>query len=61
MFILADVLRPEPLNPVAFTIFGQEVRWYAIFILLGVVAAALIGYYGFGVRLGANSDIDGGM
>ena len=57
MFILADVLRPEPLNPVAFTIFGQEVRWYAIFILLGVVAAALIGYYGFGVRLGANSDI----
>jgi phosphatidylglycerol:prolipoprotein diacylglycerol transferase len=57
MHFLVDVLRPETLNPIAFSIFGQEVRWYAIFILLGVLVAALIGYYGFGVRLGANSDI----
>lgn len=55
--MLLFLTTPTPLDPVAFTIFGAEVRWYAICILLGVLAAALIGYYGFGKRLGANADL----
>ncbi|MDQ3412770.1 MAG: prolipoprotein diacylglyceryl transferase [Chloroflexota bacterium] len=33
---------PSPASPVAFTILGIEVRWYAIFILLGIVAAVIL-------------------
>lgn len=54
MFFLTT---PTPLDPVAFTIFGAEIRWYAICILFGVLIASLIGYYGFGKRLGANTDL----
>ncbi|MGH2531046.1 MAG: prolipoprotein diacylglyceryl transferase [Thermomicrobiales bacterium] len=29
-------------NPVAFSLFGADIRWYAIFILTGIVAAILV-------------------
>ncbi|HZK01233.1 MAG TPA: prolipoprotein diacylglyceryl transferase [Anaerovoracaceae bacterium] len=34
----------EP-NPIAFTIFGQEIRWYGICIALGMAAGLIIAYY----------------
>lgn len=33
---------PSPADPVAFELLGVEVRWYAIFILTGIVAAILL-------------------
>ena len=33
---------PSPADPVAFELFGLSVRWYAIFILGGIVAAILL-------------------
>ncbi|MCC6315223.1 MAG: prolipoprotein diacylglyceryl transferase [Thermomicrobiales bacterium] len=33
---------PSPADPVAFTLFGIGVRWYAIFILAGIVAAVAL-------------------
>jgi phosphatidylglycerol:prolipoprotein diacylglycerol transferase len=33
---------PSPNDPVAFTLFGVGVRWYAIFILAGIVAAVAL-------------------
>ena len=30
---------PSPFDPVAFTLFGAEIRWYALFILCGILAA----------------------
>ena len=33
---------PSPPDPVAFSLFGIGVRWYAIFILLGIAAALLL-------------------
>jgi phosphatidylglycerol---prolipoprotein diacylglyceryl transferase len=33
---------PSPADPVAFTLFGIAVRWYAIFILTGIVAAVVV-------------------
>src|SRR3712207_4387836 len=30
---------PSPADPVAFTLFGIGIRWYAIFILAGILAA----------------------
>ncbi|MBR5615514.1 MAG: prolipoprotein diacylglyceryl transferase [Clostridia bacterium] len=33
------------LNPVAFEVFGLEVRWYGIFITLGMLAAFAYAYY----------------
>lgn len=33
---------PSPLDPIAFSVFGISVRWYAIFILIGIVAAVLL-------------------
>ncbi len=36
---------PSPSDPVAFTLFGVSVRWYAIFILSGIAAAVwLVGW-----------------
>ncbi len=34
----------EP-DPIAFTIFGQDVRWYGICIALGMLAALLVAYF----------------
>lgn len=33
---------PSPSDPVAFSLFGISVRWYAIFILLGIAGAILL-------------------
>jgi len=33
---------PSPSDPVAFTLFGVSIRWYALFILAGIVAAVLL-------------------
>ena len=33
---------PSPADPVAFTLFGISVRWYAIFILTGIVVAVVV-------------------
>jgi phosphatidylglycerol:prolipoprotein diacylglycerol transferase len=33
---------PSPADPVALTFFGLGIRWYAIFILLGITAAVLL-------------------
>lgn len=33
---------PSPSDPIAFTLLGVGVRWYAIFILLGIAAAVLL-------------------
>lgn len=32
-----------PYNPVAFSIFGADVAWYALFILSGIISAAILG------------------
>jgi phosphatidylglycerol:prolipoprotein diacylglycerol transferase len=34
----------EP-NPVAFTVFGQDIRWYGICIAIGMLAALLVAYF----------------
>lgn len=33
------------MNPVAFEIFGQEIRWYGIIIATGVIAAFVVSYF----------------
>src|SRR5829696_10285210 len=33
---------PSPSQPIAFSIFGIDVRWYALFMLAGVVAGLLL-------------------
>ncbi|UKI50263.1 MAG: prolipoprotein diacylglyceryl transferase [Clostridium sp.] len=43
------------LNPVAFKLFGLEVRWYAICILIGVIIAVIMGVKE-GKKLGIFSD-----
>ncbi|MDO4833859.1 MAG: prolipoprotein diacylglyceryl transferase [Bacillota bacterium] len=35
---------PQP-NPIAFTIFGTDIMWYAICVTLGIVTAAIIVYW----------------
>lgn len=54
-FLIAD-----PIERVAFTIFGQDVYWYAIFILFAALSALGTGIY-FGKKMGVNIDhlIDG--
>lgn len=41
------VANNKPYNSVAFSIFGQDVAWYAIFILSGLVMAAVMAYMEF--------------
>ncbi len=43
------------IDPVAFTILNVEVRWYALWILLGVVVAVIAGVYE-GKKIGISSD-----
>lgn len=33
---------PSPSDPVAFSIFGLDIRWYALFMLAGIVAGVLL-------------------
>ena len=39
---LPDLVMLSPSDPVAFSIFGLDVRWYALFMLAGVVAGLLL-------------------
>jgi phosphatidylglycerol:prolipoprotein diacylglycerol transferase len=45
----------SPSDPIAFSIFGIEVRWYALFMLAGVVAGLLLARYLAG-RIGLDPD-----
>jgi phosphatidylglycerol---prolipoprotein diacylglyceryl transferase len=46
---------PSPSEPIAFSFFGIEVRWYALFMLAGVVAGLLLARYLAG-RIGLDPD-----
>ena len=35
---------PSPTNPVAFTILGLDIRWYAVFITSSIIISTLIIY-----------------
>ena len=55
LLILDLTLNDLFIDPVAFEIFGLEVRWYALWILLGVVVAVILGVKE-GKRIGIYSD-----
>lgn len=55
MIILDVCLSDVFINPVAFTVFGVGVRWYALWILLGVVVAVIVGVKE-GKRIGIYAD-----
>jgi phosphatidylglycerol:prolipoprotein diacylglycerol transferase len=46
---------PSPSEPIAFSIFGIDVRWYALFMLAGVVAGLLLARF-LGRRIGLDPD-----
>jgi phosphatidylglycerol:prolipoprotein diacylglycerol transferase len=46
---------PSPSDPIAFSIFGIDVRWYALFMLAGVIAGLLLARYLAG-RIGLDPD-----
>jgi len=46
---------PSPSDPIAFSIFGLDVRWYALFMLAGVVAAVFLARFLAG-RIGLDPD-----
>jgi phosphatidylglycerol:prolipoprotein diacylglycerol transferase len=46
---------PSPSQPIAFSIFGVDVRWYALFMLAGVVAGLLLARFLAG-RIGLDPD-----
>ena len=46
---------PSPSDPIAFSIFGLDVRWYALFMLAGVVAGLFLARFLAG-RIGLDPD-----
>jgi phosphatidylglycerol:prolipoprotein diacylglycerol transferase len=46
---------PSPADPVAFSISGLDIRWYALFFLAGAVAGILLARF-LAARLGLDSD-----
>lgn len=46
---------PSPADPVAFSLLGIEIRWYALFMVAGIVAGVLLSRY-LGGRLGLDRD-----
>src|SRR5215210_3154804 len=46
---------PSPSQPIAFSIFGIDVRWYALFMLAGVVAGLLLARF-LSSRIGLDPD-----
>jgi phosphatidylglycerol:prolipoprotein diacylglycerol transferase len=46
---------PSPSDPIAFSIFGLDVRWYALFMLAGVIAGLLLTRFLAG-RIGLDPD-----
>lgn len=57
--LLTDELRPifDESSKIAFSIGNLSVAWYAIIIMSGAIAAALFGYYYYGVRLKIDGDL----
>ena len=48
-------MMPSPSDPIAFSIFGIDVRWYALFMLAGVIAGLLLARFLAG-RIGLDPD-----
>ena len=48
-------MMPSPSDPIAFSAFGVDVRWYALFMLAGVVAGVFLARYLAG-RIGLDPD-----
>jgi phosphatidylglycerol:prolipoprotein diacylglycerol transferase len=46
---------PSPPNPIAFSVFGLDVRWYALFMLAGVVAGVILARF-LARRIGLDPD-----
>ena len=46
---------PSPSQPIAFSIFGLDVRWYALFMLAGVLAGLLLARF-LAARIGLDAD-----
>jgi phosphatidylglycerol---prolipoprotein diacylglyceryl transferase len=46
---------PSPSQPIAFSVFGIDVRWYALFMLAGVIAGLLLARFLAG-RIGLDPD-----
>jgi phosphatidylglycerol---prolipoprotein diacylglyceryl transferase len=46
---------PSPSDPIAFSIFGLDVRWYALFMLAGVVAGVILARF-LARRIGLDPD-----
>lgn len=44
LLILATAFKTAPYNNVAFSLFGLDVAWYAVFILTGVIFAVILAY-----------------
>ena len=51
-----DHLKPTILDPYIFEMKNFEIRWYAICVVGGACLVALYGYYGFGKKVGLDSD-----
>ena len=51
----SGLVMPSPSDPVAFSIFGLDVRWYALFMLAGVVAGLFLARFLAG-RIGLDPD-----
>jgi phosphatidylglycerol:prolipoprotein diacylglycerol transferase len=46
---------PSPSDPIAFSVFGLDVRWYALFMLAGVVAGVILARF-LARRIGLDPD-----
>ena len=46
---------PSPSDPIAISVFGLDVRWYALFMLAGVVAGLFLARFLAG-RIGLDPD-----
>ena len=46
---------PSPSDPIAFSVFGLDVRWYALFMLAGVIAGLALARFLAG-RIGLDPD-----
>ena len=48
-------MMPSPSDPIAFSVFDLDVRWYALFMLAGVIAGLLLARF-LASRIGLDSD-----